>query len=126
MNSNISPTVYELSVMASTMDPDGPDSPGGRFLSDCFESWEESRDQYEDADRMIWEIAESAVPVSDYSCWLTFTDLGAWREDLSDHDLSQSTSRDADLTSIARLALFLIAERLISSLEFDRRAEEQR
>jgi hypothetical protein len=120
----ISPTAYELSVMASTMDPDASASPGGRFLLDCWSSWNESRSEYDDVERMIWECADCVVPISDYSCWLVFTDLGAWREDLSEHDLSHSMG-DGDLTGIARLAVFLIAERLMTALEFDRRIEEQ-
>ena len=123
MTERIIPTVYELSVFAEACDPDSPTSPGGIWLTDLWSNWDEIRDEYDDIERMIWETADGAVPVSDYSCWQVFTDLGGWREDLLDHDLGR-IAEAGGLTQIARVALCVMAERVVSALEMDRRVEE--
>ena len=55
------------------------------------------------------EIADSAVPVYTVDRWATFTDLGAWQEDIE--DLASGTGAVA-LTDLAGLALFVIADRV--------------
>lgn len=124
MTERISPTVYELSVHADVCDPDSTTSPGGVWLSDVYSAWEDVRDEYDDVERMIWETADGSVPVSDYSCWLVFTDLGGWREDISDFG-PPAEILSVSLTQVARIVLCGIAERLISALEMEFRAEQE-
>lgn len=74
-------------------------------------------------DEAAHEIADSAVPVYTYQRWQTFTDLAAWQEDLSDH--GEINAEDLT-TSVAGVALYMIAERLVVALadELDEWADD--
>lgn len=56
------------------------------------------------------EIADGAVPVYTYPRWQTFTDLAAWQEE------PEAGEWPEDLTEIAGVALYQIADRLARSL----------
>jgi hypothetical protein len=109
------PNAYELAALADVAHPESSTSEGTIWLEDIWETYDSSRDQYDDIDRMIWETADGSVPISDYNCWQVFTELCLWREDLSDYVTTASVQ--ADVTSVARVALFLVADRIIRILE---------
>lgn len=108
----MSKTVWELADMTSAMNPNTATSAGAKWLVDVHNAWANVRKSYGYIDLMVFETADGIVPVSDYDCWEVFTDLGAWQIDLSDYSPSLE-----DLTSVARLALYAIAEELIIALE---------
>jgi hypothetical protein len=118
---------WKLAVDAESSTPDDEDSAGARFLRGIRDSVIEAVEwrvehgefslaeavenvRYEGADG---EIADGAVPIYTYDKWLTFTDLGAWTEDVSE---IADTSEFADLDTQAGWALYLIAYRLVSKL----------
>jgi hypothetical protein len=107
-------TVWQLANMTSATNPDSTTSAGAEWLLTVFDAWTNVRTDYDDTERMICETADGIVPVSNYDCWKVFTDLGAWQIDLSDYTVSVNVD---DLTSVARVALYVIAEELIMSLE---------
>jgi hypothetical protein len=108
----MSKTVWELANMTDAMNPNTATSAGAKWLIDVHDAWADVRLSYDYTDLMIFETADGIVPISTYDCWAVFTDLGAWEIDLSDYSPSSE-----DLTSIARLALYVIAEQLITALE---------
>lgn len=63
---------------------------------------------YDGADH---EIADSAIPVYTSARWEVFADVRAWREDPSDMDPDAS-----DMTNMAGVCLYMIAQRLVSAL----------
>ena len=110
----MSKTVWELANMTDAMNPNTATSAGAKWLIDVHDAWADVRLSYDDTDLMIFETADGIVPVSNYDCWGVFTDLDAWQIDLSDYIVSVNVD---DLTSVARLALYVIAEQLITALE---------
>lgn len=108
----MSKTVWELAEMTDAMNPNTATSAGAIWLVDVHDAWANARQFYDYTDLMIFETADGIVPVYNHECWAVFTDLGAWQIDLSDYSPSLE-----DLTSVARLALYAIAEQLITALE---------
>jgi len=109
------PAVYELSRDAGCGDPDNSTSPGAMFLTGTWDSWMEVRDQYDDREGMVMEVADGSVPIGTHLVWQTYVDLCAYREDIDDYrDRKEGTP-----TGDARTALYLIAERLVAHLEFE-------
>ena len=108
----MSKTVWELAEMTDAMNPNTATSAGAKWLVDVHDAWADVRGSYDDTDLMTFQTADGIVPISNYECWEVFTDLGAWQIDLSDYSPSLE-----DLTSVARLALYAIAEQLITTLE---------
>ena len=105
-------TAWQLARLADCLDPDSPESPGAQFLarveSDYLERIED--DDYDEVDSPH-EIADNAVPVYTHDLWATFTDLGAYQE-----DVTELGEYGEDLTQAARIALYMIADRLVRSL----------
>lgn len=99
------PHPYALARLADCGDPDGPSSAGAAFLLGVAQHVAE-RDGEEPA-----AIADAAVPVYDAQVWSAFVDLGAWREDVAELRVDAG-----DLTACARVALFVVAERLAGAL----------
>ena len=116
----VPPAVYELSRLADCADPDSTTSPGGVWLTDLYEAWDDNRHQYDDVERMITEIADGAVPTGTHAGWLVYVDLCAYREDLSDYSVTTT-----DMTEVCRLALCVIAERTVAALEFHSRKDQR-
>jgi hypothetical protein len=58
------------------------------------------------------EIADSGPSVYTHACWSQFVDLGAYREDISEWGEPDGS----DLESIARLALYMVADRLARAI----------
>lgn len=113
-------SIWELYRMADCFQPDGPDSPGNRFLDavrdDCAEhirtddmTPETLRDKASElANQAVYDVESRGT----YRKWLTFTDLGAWMEDLSETGWGCDGKQD-DLSQGAGVALHMIAERLV-------------
>ncbi|WJN63323.1 Ocr-like antirestriction protein [Streptomyces phage phiScoe54] len=120
-------THWSLAVDAESSSPDSDESAGARFLRGIRDSvieaveWRIEHDELSLAEAVEdiryvgadGEIADGAVPVYTYDKWLTFTDLGAWTEDVSE---IADTSVYADLDTQAGWALYLIAYRLVAKL----------
>lgn len=114
--------VFQLAHLAECFDPDSTESTGAHFLRHCqtaarerFEYWvEEGKlpDRFE-ATGEAWDAIDGTVPVYTHELWVTFTDLGAYREDL---DEVGGGPEDGDMTRGASAALYMIAERLFGRL----------
>jgi hypothetical protein len=72
----------------------------------------QDRDSYADDDSdAVGEMADGAVPVYTADVWRTFVDLGAWAEDPTELGVDGS-----DMEQAAKVCLYLIGERLASTL----------
>lgn len=118
---------FSLAGYADCMSPDGIDSPGAHFLIQVRDDVEEalglSADGETVSDDIAHDIADSAVPIYTHERWLVFVDLGAYQEDAS--ELGADTS---DLSGAAGVALYMIAERLVTALvalAAERREDDQ-
>ena len=115
-------------LLARTVDcaqPDGHEKEGASFLTCAFTAFEcaaendldvadddadDIRSALEDFD---WhERADAAVPVYTHSKWLTFVQLEAYHEDVTEI----VDSRNIDGESVANAALYIIADRLFRAL----------
>lgn len=107
---------WALARMAECLDSDTEDSPGAKFLARVRDSvvddweWLTENDSAPDYFGAVSEIAEGCVPTYTHDLWATFVDLGAYDEDVTDHGPIES------LDQAARVALYLIAERLVYAL----------
>jgi hypothetical protein len=97
--------VYELAQRVGCLNPDSKTSPGAEFLELVANYVED----IENEDH-ISELADSLVPVYTHHMWLTFVDLGAYNEDVTEFGPIE------DLTKAAMVALYMIAHRLLSIL----------
>ena len=113
-------SIVELANMADvSLRPDGEDTAGAKFLrrvaDDTVERWnytdpdERSLDAFE-RDGTAQEIADGSVPVYSGQLWDTFTELGAWMEDVTEFGPIESMDKGA------HVALFMIAERLAGAV----------
>ena len=111
-------TVWELARMGECAQPDSEDSVGGKWLrtvegmaaNDIMEELD-GIDPYDLLD-VITNVADSTVPVwSTHQLWQIFVDLCAYET-----DLYGSATERTNMTDRASLALFLIANRLITEL----------
>ncbi len=106
-------TAYALARLAECGDPDHEDSPGAEFLGQTVDAlaeavrWDAENDGGRDLSDIIAETADGAVPIGTYELWRVFVDLTAYTE-----DTSELVSAGAHLTDQARVALYLVAERL--------------
>jgi hypothetical protein len=100
---------FILSDMAGCFSPDSSTSSGAEFLTNIQDAVNDhdSNDNEFDSD-IVSEIADSIVPTYTHELWTTFVDLGAYTENVS-IDNSDGDSR-------AKVALYIIAERLLNSL----------
>ena len=109
-------TTWTLQRLAECMTPDSKESAGSVFLARVRDDVVERVDDYpaEDFERetedLAHEIADAAVPVYTGEKWATFTDLGAWEEDVSDFGVV------GGLDNLGSAALYVIAERLVCAL----------
>lgn len=101
--------------MAGVASPDSPDSPGAEWLMLV----ERAAGDIERDEDGISETADAIVPVYTHQRWLVFVDLAAYQEDPS--GLGADTS---DMTAAAGVALYMIAERLLTALLEDRDEDE--
>lgn len=110
----------QLAYRADVTSPDSPDSPGAQLLASVRDSLVESIDQFVDEDGIVdedeahdlaHEIADSAPSPYTHAMWSQFLDLCAYGEDLDEY-----TSEDTSMEARARIAIYLIAERLALAL----------
>ena len=110
-------TAYTLAGMADCMSPDSLESVGAQFLGsvrdDVIERVEDitAEDFERETEDISHEIADSAVPVYTGEKWATFTDLGAYAEDVSEY-----AGESSDMDKLSDVALYVIAERLASAI----------
>jgi hypothetical protein len=124
-------TVWELARMAECSDPDTDSSPGADFLRSIETSVKEALaygyEQDYDVTDEDWqsstatEVADRCVPGYTHNLWVTFVDLAAYSEDLSDRAYEHDTDSPERLPS---LALYVIGERLALALFSDETSEE--
>lgn len=101
----------QLARMAGCGDPDTADSAGSRFLFSVRDAVADAIDNDEMDEDTAHEIADSAPDVYTHQRWLEFVDLAAYQEDVSEYGPT-----DDDLTRLAGVALYAIAERLVAAL----------
>lgn len=101
-------TVWQLARMAGVADPDSWDSAGAKFLVHIETGFVDAEGLDDDD---VHEIADSYVPVYTHDIWQTFVDLAAYGEDVSEWGAFGD-----DLTRVAAVALYMIAERLLAAL----------
>lgn len=107
-------TIYALARLADCADPDSEASPGAYFLSNVADTVAEVLENAIDGgyrQDAISEAADALVPTYTAEVWRTFTDLAAWQEDVTD-----LCGDDTDMTQRAKVALYMIAERLLTAL----------
>lgn len=111
---------YGLARRAGCVCPDAADSPGGDWLDTVRRVALERADELQGEDDwegsrlsdVAWEAADSVVPIYTHTRWTVFADLCAWQEDVSELGYDGSS----DMTQLAGVALYMIAERLVSSI----------
>jgi len=113
-------TVYALQDMADCTSPDTRESAGAVFLSrvrdDMVEHVEDiaPEDFQRETEETTWEVADSAVPIYTGEKWATFTDLGAYAE-----DVSELAGESGDMDHLGSVALYIIAERLAQAIRIE-------
>lgn len=103
---------YRLADLAECTQPDTLESPGAKWLElvrdGVLDQWNEFKESIYPED-MVFEVADSLVPIYTNEIWEIFVDLGAYREG---NDLGITD----DTTKVAQVALLRIAERLINAI----------
>jgi hypothetical protein len=106
---------YSLALLADVASPDSLESPGALWLtrieSAAANLLEECAELGGDPVDAIHETADAIVPIYTHERWSVFTDLAAYNEDVTDYGPDYS-----DLTAVAGVALYVVAERLLSIL----------
>lgn len=119
---NAAAKVRDLSVwsLANTADcgtPDSETSAGAGFLKSVAYSVSDLMEEFDedgaprDLDDRITEIADGAPDVYTHGLWVEFTDLAGYRE-----DPSEIVGDEHDMTKLASVCLYIIAERLAREL----------
>lgn len=109
-------TAYALANDAGVACPDGLASPGAVFLEHVRDALAEriahdAEEVARDPQDVAHEIADGAVPIYTADVWATFSDLAAWQVDTDDY-----VTAEDDMTRRASIALYVVAERLASTL----------
>jgi len=73
---------YDLARLIECGSPDGRESPGSKFLQEAMEAWWDQRDNYDDKDAMINEMANDAVPVGTHQMWSVLVDLTLYQNEI--------------------------------------------
>jgi hypothetical protein len=125
-------TVWELARIAECSDPDTDSSPGADFLRHVENSVKEAlaygHEQDYDVTDEDWqsstasEVADQCVPVYTHNLWVTFVDLAAYSEDVS--ELGMESVPTDELEKLPSLALYMIGERLALALFSEELAED--
>lgn len=105
-------TVWQLARLADCADPDAWNSIGAKFLVRVETALEDAQDgAWGVSQDDLAELADGCVPIYTHEVWATFVDLAAYEE-----DVSELVGSERDLTKCASVALYLIAERLLTAL----------
>lgn len=114
-------TAFRLANMAGCACPDSDTSAGASFLLGIELDYRERKEYGPVTDDVVSEIADGAPNVYNYQRWQQFVDLAAWQEDVED-----LAGGSEDMTTLAGLALYMIAERLVQVLvEADSMIEDE-
>jgi hypothetical protein len=110
-------SVFQLADLALCSSPDTGNSPGAEYLDTVrltvienflYDSWGTyPEDEFN-------SVADGSLPVYNYDIAKTFTDLGAWGEDVS--DMLPGVTGDNAIIKLMQVALCRIGERLARSL----------
>lgn len=111
-------TVWQLARMADCVTPDRTDSPGGDWLDTVRRDALDTFDA-DDPDQETSESADSLVPIYTATVWAVFVDLGAYQEDVTEFGPIE------DMEQAAKVALYMIADRLISAIWSDLREDAE-
>jgi len=103
-------TTTNHSILADLAETFYPDTPEAKNFFDTLVSLSEGPDIEDGVE--ISEIADGAVPIYTHELFTIFVDLGAYQE-----DISELASENFNFEANARIALYLIAERLLLALE---------
>lgn len=104
---------YELARLADCASPDNLASPGAQWLTLVAGEADEISERTEageDRSDVVRELADSLVPIYTRDVWATFVDLAAYQEDVTEFGPIE------DMEQAAKVALYLIAERLLHVL----------
>ena len=111
-------TANGLAYIADCYSPDSTTSAGAALLLSVQDSVncaditpQDTEDTMED---IVHEIADGAPDVYTHQMWLEFIDLGAYQEDVTEYGEPESMEHGA------RVALFIICERLAQALTVER------
>ena len=110
---------YELADMADCATPDSNRSPGAMFLTSVRDNFIEALKNGEATEDNLHEIADNAPDVYTHPRWAEFVDLAAYNEEIEGYVSGSST-----MTDRAGVALYLIAERLLTALVRETETEE--
>lgn len=115
---------YDMAAGSDVKCPETLTSPGARWILGVRDALTEAVDYdhaddetvAETIDRMrdrgiTHEIADGAVPIYTYDRWVIFTELQAYLE-----DPSELGYEGTDMTELAGVCLYMIAERIVESL----------
>lgn len=104
---------WTLAEMADCAAPHSNRTVGAAFLVDVRDAFVEELERFdrEEDNDVIHEIASRAPDIYTYRRWQEFVDLGAWLEEPESGEWGTD-----ELTDIAGIALFQIAERLCQAL----------
>lgn len=109
---------YELAGLAECSSPNEVTSPGAEWLEliqTSVEEWYADDDEDgRDIEDAVFEMADSLVPIYTHQRWEVFTDLAAYQEEVLDSLLYDD--EQVDMTKLAGVALYQLAERLIWAL----------
>ncbi len=73
---------YDLARLIECGSPEGRESPGSQFLEEAMEAWWDQRENYDDKDAMIREMANDAVPVGTHQMWSVLVDLFLYQNEI--------------------------------------------
>lgn len=106
-------SAYELAGMAECGNPDSTESAGAALLASVRDDVAEAIENRRTLDDAAHEIADKAPDVYTAKRWAEFVDLAAYQED------PELGEWPENLTDAAGIALYQIAERLVSALWAD-------
>jgi hypothetical protein len=82
---------------------------------EALEDRERLGEQHTDPSDDVHNIADSSVPIYTGELWRTFVDLSAWNQ--ADEAAEEGlVAKTADMDTRARVALYVVAERLAGAL----------
>ena len=115
---------FRMANAAGCGRPDSPESPGAGYLISVRDAIFEHIDGigtewYDDTlddfiDNSLVEVVDGLVPIYTSEIWAPFVDLAGYLE-----DTNELASTDSEMEDRAKIALFLIGERLAHALIID-------
>ncbi len=106
-------SAFELADMADCASPDSRESAGAIWLGQIQDHFNNEFPNCDYPEDFPAEVADYMVPVYTHEIWTIFTDLAAYREDVSELGfVFDPTNTD----KYGQTALYMIAERLVNAL----------